>query len=287
MRPTVVMGGDGLIGEAYLAQARAQGLDLPWTSRRPIQIRAGAVALDLERPGALPWRAWKRAGCGHVLIGAAMTSLAACEREPARSMRLNYIRPLQLAQAALEQGLTPILFSTDYVFDGRVGGYREDDAVHPLNVYGRHKAALDAAALKLSRVMVLRLAKVWTACLDDGGLLASIAGPLGRGETVRAAADMVFSPVRLEELLTAITRLQAQDFHGLIHIGGREVWTRWELALALARRLQLPETNLIRIELADLGEPFERPRRTDLDSSLLQTLTDLPCQPLSAWLASL
>ncbi|MEZ0367825.1 MAG: sugar nucleotide-binding protein, partial [Candidatus Sericytochromatia bacterium] len=126
-----------------------------------------------------------------------------------------------------------------------------------------------------------------TASLEDGGLLASIAVPLGRGETVRAAHDMVFSPVRLEELLTAIIRLQAQDFHGLIHIGGSEVWTRWELALALARRLQLPEENLIRIALADLAEPFARPQRTDLDSSLLQTLTDLPRLPLSSFLAGL
>src|SRR3546814_15210318 len=38
------------------------------------------------------------------------------------------------------------LLSTDYVFDGRKGSpYREDDAISPLNAYGRSKAAGEAA----------------------------------------------------------------------------------------------------------------------------------------------
>src|SRR3546814_6711333 len=51
-----------------------------------------------------------------------------------------------LAEACAATGAALIHLSTDYVFDGRKGSpYREDDAISPLNAYGRSKAAGEAA----------------------------------------------------------------------------------------------------------------------------------------------
>src|SRR3546814_5836678 len=51
-----------------------------------------------------------------------------------------------LAEACAATGAALIHLSTDYLFDGRKGSpYREDDAISPLNAYGRSKAAGEAA----------------------------------------------------------------------------------------------------------------------------------------------
>jgi dTDP-4-dehydrorhamnose reductase len=59
-------------------------------------------------------------------------------------MQINGIAPAVMAEEAKRLGAALVSYSTDYVFDGaKADGYGEDDAPHPLNVYGRSKLAGD------------------------------------------------------------------------------------------------------------------------------------------------
>ena len=56
------------------------------------------------------------------------------------------MRPAAIAAAAAELGAPMVHVSTDYVFDGnKTGPTREDDAVGPINAYGRSKLAGERA----------------------------------------------------------------------------------------------------------------------------------------------
>lgn len=286
--PAVLIGGDSLIGAAYRRQAEAQGLSLPWTSRRGDPGQQ-ALALDLEHPGPLPWAQWRAQGCRHLLICAALTRVAACEHSPALSEQLNLVQPLALARQALEQGFRPVLFSSDYVFAGRPEPYREADAPTPVNVYGRHKAALEAGAAGLEGALLLRLSKVYTSSWGDGSLLAEMASALDAGKPLRVARDQGFSPIALPDVLAAIAGLIEADAQGLYQLVGDEAWTRAELARALARALDLPQTGLQEIELAELGEGFRRPTLTYLSNQKLHAAiswSPAPVQRAFAQLAS-
>jgi dTDP-4-dehydrorhamnose reductase len=65
----------------------------------------------------------------------------------AEAQRLNLDRSRIVADDIVEAGARLVFMSTDQVFDGRVGGYREDAQTAPLNLYGRMKVAMEQHVL--------------------------------------------------------------------------------------------------------------------------------------------
>ncbi|TLM96419.1 MAG: NAD(P)-dependent oxidoreductase, partial [Actinobacteria bacterium] len=83
---------------------------------------------------------------GVLINAAAYTNVERAEDEPELAYRVNEHGAGALAAAARDMGLGFIHVSTDFVFDGdKAGAYTEDDAVHPLSVYGASKLAGERA----------------------------------------------------------------------------------------------------------------------------------------------
>ena len=77
-----------------------------------------------------------------VINPAAYTKVDQAEEEPELAFKINRDAPRVMAEKAREYHIPLIHFSTDYVFDGeKKGAYEEDDATHPLGVYGQSKYA--------------------------------------------------------------------------------------------------------------------------------------------------
>jgi dTDP-4-dehydrorhamnose reductase len=96
---------------------------------------------------------------------AAYTAVDGAESEPEAAWAVNCAGAAHVA-AACDESATPLIhLSTDYVFDGRkTEPYQEDDAVGPLNVYGRSKEAGERAVrAALARHVIVRTAWVFGA----------------------------------------------------------------------------------------------------------------------------
>jgi dTDP-4-dehydrorhamnose reductase len=96
---------------------------------------------------------------------AAYTAVDRAESEPEAAWAVNCAGASHVA-AACDESATPLIhLSTDYVFDGRkTEAYLEDDAVGPLNVYGRSKEAGERAVrAALARHVIFRTAWVFGA----------------------------------------------------------------------------------------------------------------------------
>jgi len=128
----LLLGGTGQVGEEFRAL------------RLPIDVEVVAPSrgeLDLEDPQAIsrliaanPWRA--------VINAAAYTDVDRAESDEPVAFAVNAEAPTRLATETGRCGIPLIHISTDYVFDGRKGApYVEEDAVAPLNAYGRSKMA--------------------------------------------------------------------------------------------------------------------------------------------------
>ena len=101
------------------------------------------------------------AGHDVVLNAAAYTRVDDAETDEATATLVNATAPGHLASAARAAGAILVQYSTDYVFDGSATSpYDEDAPLHPINAYGRSKAAGERAALDGNpwRTIVLRTA---------------------------------------------------------------------------------------------------------------------------------
>jgi len=69
----------------------------------------------------------------------AFNDVDGAEDRPDRAFALNTEFPARLAQWTKQKGVPLVHYSTNYVFDGAHGEYRESDAPAPLSAYGRSK----------------------------------------------------------------------------------------------------------------------------------------------------
>lgn len=102
---------------------------------------------------------------GLIVHTAAYTNVAAAERERAVCWAVNVAGTRALARAANAVGAKLLHISTDYVFDGERGGYREDDPLGPpVNYYALTKLVAEEAARGAAQHLIVRTSfrpRVW------------------------------------------------------------------------------------------------------------------------------
>src|SRR5262249_58599643 len=112
--------------------------------------RAGALLgfplrpVDLADPDQTA-AAFREARPKVVIHAGAVTTVAGCYRDPDHAWRINTRATEQLADLCTQTGARLLFTSTDLVFNGERGGYREEDVAAPLSVYGRTKLAAEKA----------------------------------------------------------------------------------------------------------------------------------------------
>jgi dTDP-4-dehydrorhamnose reductase len=270
---SIVIGGGGLVGRALLeAHKRARPLT-EGTSRTGI---GGLKRLDLLNPdiSGLNLR-----GVRDALITASLSGIAHCQNDPDGTRKINVEGTLKLMHMLYDEGVRPVFFSSDYVFDGKRGGYADDAPVRPSTEYGRQKAEVEEAMMEMTggRGLALRLSKVFTLAKGDGTLFDEMASALSSGKTVRAATDQVFNPIALADVVRATLVAQAERIKGIVNVCSSESWTRYELAVELAARMGVDASLVEPIKLGEVG--IERPLDTSMKPQRL--LDELGLRPAS------
>jgi dTDP-4-dehydrorhamnose reductase len=222
--------------------------------------------------------AFRKARPQVVLHAAAMARISDCIRNPDHASRVNAEGSAMLARLAAEVGARLVHVSTDLVFDGGKGAYREEDAAEPLSVYGRTKRDAETAILAYPGHAVVRLSLLFgPSVVGRATFFDEQVAALRAGRPVTLFVDEWRTPLSLATAADALTALAKSDYVGLIHLGGPERLSRWEMGLRLASRLGA-DPSLVIAGLRDRAPaPEPRPRDTSLDSSRWRVLfPDLP-----------
>ena len=271
-----VLGASGYVGCRLHRAATTRDPSVVGTSRR----EDGLPTLDLRCSVDVRELRLAERGHTHAAITAGVPGIATCERDPGSTRAVNLEATVELAQMLQHEGIVPIVFSSDYVFDGTTGGYADDSPTCPVNEYGRQKAELEAAVG--GSVLVVRLGKVYGARRGDGSLLDEMAALLVGGHPVRAASDQVMTPVLVDDVAAAVLALADSRAGGIVNVCGPELRSRYELAVDLAEALGADPSLVEEISLDDLDEDFTRPKRLDMVAGRLMAETDVRPAPISA-----
>ena len=263
----LIVGADGTIGETLSAAWHSAGARVIASTRRP-PTSVDRVELDLSRPVsdlALP---------PHVDVAyllAAVTDLAACERDPVGTARVNVEHTIELARRLVSRGAYVVFPSTNMVFDGSIAHRRTDDAVCPLAEYGQQKARVEAALAELGvAAAVLRLTKVVGPRTEP---FASWIQKLRRGDAIEAFSDKVCAPVTLAETARILLGVGRGHHDGTFQASAARDMTYVEAAIALARRAGADVRQVKPVSAQDRGvTAVLRPRHTTLDTSRVQAV---------------
>lgn len=261
----LVVGGSGFVGRALLDQLGAdRGIGTWHRTPLPGGIRFDAAT---DPPGALLGAL--PPGVTHVVLLHGLIDVERCAADPIGTAAINVAAMAHMIDAVLTAGMTPVFASSDYVFDGARGGYRETDPAAPCTEYGRQKLAIEQRMAGLGgRGLTVRLSRVIGTRLGTHSVLGPLAAEFKAGRAVRCAIDQRFSPADVDDTAGALIRLMETGAGGLYNLAGPEAVTRMDLAVALREAVRMIDPSvqptLIPCRLNDL--PFREVR--PLDTSL-------------------
>ncbi|WP_053960155.1 SDR family oxidoreductase [Sulfobacillus thermosulfidooxidans] len=229
----VIIGASGQVG-TYLYQKLGQvGEDVTGTYYRHPQT--GYKALDMSDTEAVE-SLLSAIKPDVVWIPAAMANVDFCEENPELSYEHNVRAPQIVAELASKQGARIVFFSTDYVFDGMNGPYQEKDPVHPIMVYGQHKAEMEQYLLtQVPHSLVIRPAWIYSRDDNPRNFVYRVLSELKRGHAVKAVTDQWNTPTPSDGLVNMAWKALQDEFEGILHIVGPERLTRYELTKRIAK----------------------------------------------------
>ena len=228
--------------------------------RDPMSI---ARALGVERPQV-------------IVHAAAMTNPDECERDPAAAIAVNRLGSAVVAELACQLGSRAVYISTDLVFDGKRGGYGEEDEARPVSVYGRSKMEAERAFLKsVSRGTVPAPAVIRSSLIYGWGSPASgtffsgLYTTLKRGDGMSLFTDQMRNPVLEDDLAEAVLLAVEYDLEGIYHAGGPEAVSRLEFGRAVCEVFGFDDGLLEPIAMKDFDYIADRPLDSTLNISKL------------------
>ena len=241
-RGILVTGADGQLGTALCEEFAADV--------RVVPLTRAEWDVTLPPPAGLP-------EIDLVLHAAAWTDVDGAEASPQDAAAVN----VGGTQHVLELGVPVVLFSTDYVFDGRKHEpYLESDAPAPLSVYGRTK--LQAEAVAGEDVWIVRTS--WLHGWTGKNFVRTMLRLGTERDEMPVVDDQRGSPTYVGHLAAAVRQLLDLP-RGRWHLsaGGDCTWA--ELAEAIFEEAAI-NCRVRRITTAELDRPAPRPAYSVLRS---------------------
>lgn len=267
MIKTAVVGASGYIGQHLFNKYRQYYPDcIGTTFTKP---RANLVFFDLRNPNS---ECLRLAETQHeaVVIASAKPNIGWCEANTKEAYALNVLGTLKLVEQLAKHAIHIIFFSSDYVFNGEEGQYTEQAETNANTEYGKQKAEVEREIPNLSNnYTILRLSKIYGTTYQDNTLLDNLAAELIKGKTISVASDQFFSPTFVDDVVQMTLFTQEQKIRGLRNLCYSVPYSRYQIALSLAEKLNVAPNLINKICLHSLPGMEKRPLNTSLLCSTL------------------
>jgi dTDP-4-dehydrorhamnose reductase len=196
---------------------------------------------------------------------AALGDVDLCERDKALAWRTTVEPSVEVASTALKVGSFAVYLSTDYVFDGERGNYREDDIPSPVNYYGLVKLMGEIAFLSsCPSCAIVRASSIYGFGPGRANFAKHLFEKLRAGEAVRALIDQYTSPTQASLLGRAVMEVAEGKLEGIFHVVGERM-SRYEFAVKVAEALGLDKSLVQRAEMKEMKWIAKRPRDSSLN----------------------
>jgi dTDP-4-dehydrorhamnose reductase len=201
-----------------------------------------------------------------VIHAGAMTKPDECEQHQWQAYISNTESTVTLLVNAEEQKSFFIFISTDFVFDGEKGLYKEEDMVGPVNFYGKTKAEAEDAVKDYGYDWaIVRTSLVYGQPIAGrSNILTVVREKLERGEEYQVVNDQVRTPTYVEDLVGGIVAIIEKRATGIYHLSGKDILTPYQMACKTADYLELKNSFIKRVTVADFSQPAKRPLNTTL-----------------------
>ena len=189
------------------------------------------------------------------------------------SYYVNVIKTKIIIDYCFKNDIIPIYISSDSVFDGLKGRYKEIDKKNPVNCYGRIKNEVEDHLLNSgNKFIILRSGRVFGTDLKDETIITDMIKQLREKKKLLCADDQFFTPLYVRDLCEALAKLICDRREGVFHLISIKATSRYNIAKAIQKYFNLHDVEIIPCAINSLGLLEKRPLLIDLDDSKLSGL---------------
>lgn len=169
-----------------------------------------------------------------IIHTAGLSSLAICEKDPELANKVNFLGTKTIVDSVKGKDVKLVFLSSDYVFDGKKGDYKEEDETIPTTQYGKSKKlAEDYIKKELDNYIIVRTANVYGN--NGSSFFNFLMNNFKNGSQVEVFDNVFFTPTYIVSFMENIDLLLSQDFKGTIHVTGSDIVSRYQFASMLAK----------------------------------------------------
>ena len=269
MKTILTTGSNGLLGqkltEKILTEGRvkliatAKGLN-----RYPIKTGYEYAEMDILDPQQVKLVIEKYKPDA-IINTAAMTNVDTCEANKEFCYQLNVEAVRTLVSLCEENNIQLIHLSTDFVFDGADGPYKEEDAVSPVSYYGESKVlAEDLLKQSKARWAIIRTILVYgiSSDMSRSNIVLWAKGALEKASPINVVNDQWRMPTLAEDLAEACILAAEKKAQGIYHISGKDYMSIADLVRKVADYWSLDKSYIQEISSTSLNQAAKRPVRT-------------------------
>jgi len=196
---------------------------------------------------------------------AALTQADECELNPIKAWEINVTATRFIVEAAKKINAFLIFISTDFVFDGINGPYKETDTVNPVSYYGSTKVAAEKSVAESG--LPYAIART---CLLYGNIFVGtrnnviswVKENLEQVNKIKVVSDQWRTPTFVEDLAKGILLIAEKKAVGLFHISGKDFLSPYDMAMATAAYLNLDASLIEKVDASVFTQPAKRPVTT-------------------------
>ncbi len=271
----LVTGGSGLLGAEVVRLTSRAGHDVLSGYKTHFPAAVNPIRLDLTELNGVR-QAIQKARPDIIIHTAAVTDVDLCEEKPDIANLVNGEATGRLGEAAANLGAYVVYISTDYVFDGETGCYREESKPNPINHYGRSKLVGEELIKKTgTRYCIARTSVVYGWGRKQRPNFGTwVLSKLESNQPVKIVIDQFASPTLNRNLAEMILDLADKRFEGILHLAGATRTNRHDFAKQIAETFHL-DPNLVEPVKSDQIEwKAKRPRDSSLNVEKASRLLD-------------
>lgn len=213
-----------------------------------------------------------------VIHCAALANVDDCERDPELARKLNSELPGKLAKHVARGGARLLHVSTDAVFDGQRGNYREDDEPKPINVYAQTKLDGERAVLGAAPDSIVARINIFGWSPSGKRSLAEFFfNNLEAGNQIKGFTDVYFCPVLVNDIADLFFGMLDKKLSGLYHVVSSESSSKYDFGVAIADKFGFDPNLIAPVSVAEAGLTAVRSPQLSLNvDKLIHDLGRIP-----------
>jgi dTDP-4-dehydrorhamnose reductase len=203
-----------------------------------------------------------------IVNAAAITNVDDCEIDKKRCEYVNCDSIDHFIEYAKNKNCHFIQISTDFVFNGHVGNYKESDTCDPINQYGLSKFNAEQKIIKSNiNYSILRTSLLYSVAQGSGGFLSWLKSNLCKNKTLNLVDDQYRTPTLVIDLIRSIKSVAVLKKYGIFHITSGEELSIFDIASIVVDCYNFDYNLINKIQSDHLNQIAKRPKNSGLNIS--------------------